>query len=63
MCCFVPLNKNNEVVQMIHLNENLSGGDERGAELCGKQTADEEIPQSSSEELQITHSYNPYHTC
>lgn len=35
-----------------YLDENLSKRDERSAELCREQAADEEITQSSSEELQ-----------
>lgn len=38
---------------VVYLDENLSYGDEGGAELCDEQAADEEITQSSSEELQI----------
>lgn len=45
-----------DVVQMVYLDENLSYRDERSAELCGEQASDEEITQSSSEELQIRHS-------
>lgn len=40
---------------MHYLDENLSNGDKRSAELCDEQAADEEVPQSSSEELQIKH--------
>lgn len=40
---------------MYYLDENLSNGDKRSTELCGEQAADEEVPQSSSEELQIKH--------
>lgn len=40
-------------VQMIYLDENLPYGDERSAALCHEQAADEEIPQSSSEELKM----------
>lgn len=41
---------------MVYLDENLSYRDERSAELCGEQAADEEITQSPPEELQIRHS-------
>lgn len=37
------------------LDENLSNGDKRSAELCGEQAADEEVPQSSSEEQSDGH--------
>lgn len=40
---------------MVYLDENLSYRDKGSAELCDKQAADEEITQSSSEELQIRH--------
>lgn len=30
---------------MYYLDENLSNGDKRSAELCGEQAADEEVPQ------------------
>ncbi len=43
------------VVKVIYLDENLSYRDERSTELCNEHAADEEIPQSSSEELQIRH--------
>lgn len=58
-------NDNNENdVQMVYLDENLSYRDERSAELCGEYAADEEITQSSSEELQTRHihSVSPYQT-
>lgn len=43
-------------VQVIYLDENLPYGDERSAELCHEQAADEEISQSSSEELKMRQS-------
>lgn len=40
---------------MVYLDENPSYRDKRSAELCDEKAADEEITQSSSEELQIRH--------
>lgn len=42
-------------VRMVYLDETLSQGDERSAELCCEQAANKEITQSSSEELQRRH--------
>lgn len=44
-----------DVVYIVYLDENLSYGDERCAELCDEKAADEEITQAPSEELQIRH--------
>lgn len=48
-------------VMETQLDENLSHRDERGAELCGEQAADEEITKSPSEEQSDGHEDEKQH--
>ena len=48
-------NNNYDDVRMVYLDQYLPHRDERSAELCDEQAANEEIPQPSSEKLKIRH--------
>lgn len=49
------LGRETGIQQQQYLDEDLSYRDERSAELCGEKATDEEITQSSSEELKVGH--------